>query len=60
MSRIHTLSVTVEFGDCDPAQIVYYPNFFRWMDAASRHYFAAAGVPLWHERQAIDRYARRR
>ena len=49
MSRIHTLSVTVEFGDCDPAQIVYYPNFFRWMDAASRHYFAAAGVPPWHE-----------
>ena len=49
MSRIHTLSVTVEFGDCDPAQIVYYPNFFRWMDASSRHYFAAAGVRLWHE-----------
>ena len=49
MSRIHTLPVSVEFGDCDPAQIVYYPNFFRWMDAASRHFFVASGVPRWHE-----------
>lgn len=24
--------VTVSFGDCDPAGIVYYPNYFRWMD----------------------------
>ena len=40
----------VEFGDCDPAQIVFYPNFLRWMDAASLHYFAAAGVPPWNRR----------
>ena len=25
---------TVEWGDCDPAGIVFYPNYFRWMDAA--------------------------
>ena len=49
MPVTHTYSVNVEFGDCDPAQIVYYPNFFRWMDASSRHFFAAAGVPRWHE-----------
>ena len=24
----------VSFGDCDPAGIVFYPNIFRWMDAA--------------------------
>ena len=24
----------VDWGDCDPAGIVFYPNFFRWMDAA--------------------------
>lgn len=24
----------VEWGDCDAAGIVFYPNFFRWMDAA--------------------------
>jgi 4-hydroxybenzoyl-CoA thioesterase len=44
---IHT--VQVEFGDCDPARIVWFPNFFRWIDAASRHFFAGCGVPPWHE-----------
>ena len=24
----------VEWGDCDPAGIAFYPAFFRWMDAA--------------------------
>jgi 4-hydroxybenzoyl-CoA thioesterase len=41
--------VRVEFGDCDPARIVWFPNFFRWIDAASRHFFIACGVPPWHE-----------
>jgi 4-hydroxybenzoyl-CoA thioesterase len=45
--NVHPISV--EFGDCDPAQIVFYPNFFRWFDAASRHYFAALGVPAWRD-----------
>jgi len=39
----------VEFGDCDPARIVWFPNFFRWIDAASRHFFLQCGVPPWHE-----------
>ncbi len=26
-------AVEVSFGDCDPAGIVFYPNYFRWMDA---------------------------
>ena len=42
-------SVRVEFGDCDPAGIVWFPNFFRWIDAASRHFFAERGVPRWEE-----------
>jgi 4-hydroxybenzoyl-CoA thioesterase len=41
--------ITVEFGDCDPAGIVYFPNFFRWMDSASRHYFVQRGVPPWRD-----------
>ena len=52
MSRHHTSHFTVEFGDCDPAQIVFYPNFFRWMDAASLRFFRAAGVPPWREYEA--------
>jgi 4-hydroxybenzoyl-CoA thioesterase len=27
--------VTVEWGDCDPAGIVYYPAYFRWCDQAA-------------------------
>lgn len=42
-------TVKVEFGDCDPARIVWFPNFFRWIDAASRHFFIECGVPTWTE-----------
>jgi 4-hydroxybenzoyl-CoA thioesterase len=42
-------TVRVEFGDCDPARIVWFPNFFRWIDAASRHFFIECGVPPWSE-----------
>lgn len=47
MEKVYT--VRVEFGDCDPARIVWFPNFFRWIDAASRNFFVACGVPPWHE-----------
>jgi 4-hydroxybenzoyl-CoA thioesterase len=44
---VHT--IRVEFGDCDPARIVWFPNFFRWIDAASRNFFVQCGVPSWQE-----------
>ena len=47
--RTVVYAVRVEFGDCDPARIVWFPNFFRWIDAASRHFFLECGVPPWHE-----------
>ncbi|WP_048441977.1 thioesterase family protein [Caenimonas sp. SL110] len=49
MPKEVTYTLHVEFGDCDPARIVWFPNFFRWIDAASRHFFIACGVPPWHE-----------
>jgi 4-hydroxybenzoyl-CoA thioesterase len=49
MSKEVTYTLPVEFGDCDPARIVWFPNFFRWIDAASRHFFTTCGVPLWSE-----------
>jgi 4-hydroxybenzoyl-CoA thioesterase len=49
MTREVVHTIEVEFGDCDPARIVWFPNFFRWIDAASRHFFVACGVPPWHE-----------
>lgn len=49
MSRSHVYSVNVQFGDCDPAGIVFFPNFSRWMDEASLAFFMACGVPPWRE-----------
>lgn len=36
--------LTVAWGDCDPAQIAFYPNFFAWYDEATWHLFATAGL----------------
>ncbi len=49
MSKTFIYTVRVEFGDCDPAGIVWFPNFFRWIDAASRNFFTQCGVPRWEE-----------
>ncbi|MGB7823313.1 MAG: thioesterase family protein [Candidatus Sulfotelmatobacter sp.] len=43
MNRIR---IRVEFGDCDPAQIVFYANYFRWFDHCTSGLFRAAGLPL--------------
>lgn len=37
MVALNPLLQLVSFGDCDPAGIVFYPNIFRWMDAAFHH-----------------------
>ena len=34
-SIVGTLACQVHWGDCDPAGIIFYPTYFRWMDAAS-------------------------
>ena len=49
MSKTHVYPVNVQFGDCDPAGIVFFPNFSRWMDEASLAFFMACGVPPWRE-----------
>lgn len=49
--RTFVLPQSIEFGDCDPAGIVYYPNFYRWFDRATHHMFAAVG---WSFRQIRD------
>lgn len=39
------IRVTVAFGDCDPAQMIYYPNYFRWFDQATWNLLETAGFP---------------
>ncbi len=49
MSKTIVYSVNVMFGDCDPAGIVFFPNFAKWMDASSLNFFMQSGVPPWRE-----------
>jgi 4-hydroxybenzoyl-CoA thioesterase len=35
-------SVAIEWGDCDPAGIVFYPRYFAMFDASTAALFAAA------------------
>lgn len=44
----------VEWGDCDPADIVYYPNFYRWFDNAAHRIFRQAGFDLAIVREEHD------
>lgn len=47
--RKHMQRLRIAFSDCDPAQIVFFANYFRWFDIASREFFTACGVPSWRE-----------
>jgi 4-hydroxybenzoyl-CoA thioesterase len=38
----HTMRIEIQFGDCDPAGIVYYPNYFRFFDNATAALISAA------------------
>jgi 4-hydroxybenzoyl-CoA thioesterase len=43
---IHRRALTIEWGDCDPAGIVFYPRYFAMFDAATAALFQAAlGMP---------------
>lgn len=35
--------IRVEWGDCDPAGIVYYPRFFEYFDSCTNALFEKAG-----------------
>jgi 4-hydroxybenzoyl-CoA thioesterase len=36
----------IEWGDCDPAGIVFYPRYVEWFDACTTALFLAAGMPI--------------
>ncbi len=40
----------VDFADCDPARIVFYPRYFEWFDRATENLFRECGMAwpqLW-------------
>lgn len=46
-------AVHIEWGDCDPAGIVYYPRFFEFFDASTAALFEKAGLP---KQQLLSKY----
>jgi len=44
---------TIEWGDCDAAGIVFYPNYFRWFDAAFQQLLRQRGLG---QRELGERY----
>jgi 4-hydroxybenzoyl-CoA thioesterase len=50
----NTTRIEIQFGDCDPAGIVYYPNYFRFFDNATAALLSAAfGM---HKRLWVEKY----
>jgi acyl-CoA thioester hydrolase len=37
-------SFTIEWGDCDEAGIVFYPNYFYWLDCTFQQFLRARGL----------------
>lgn len=50
----NTHTQTIEWGDCDPAGIVFYPRYFAYFDACTARLFAAAGFPKFEMLEAFD------
>ena len=42
-SIVGRFACEVYWGDCDPAGIIFYPTYFRWMDAATWAFMASVG-----------------
>ena len=42
---INTKEIRIEWGDCDPAGIVYFPRYFEYFDVATHALFERAGLP---------------
>jgi YbgC/YbaW family acyl-CoA thioester hydrolase len=42
-SIVGVFPTQVHWGDCDPAGIIFYPTYFRWMDAATWAFFESVG-----------------
>lgn len=38
--------LTIVWGDCDDAGIVFYPNFFYWFDSTYHLYLRSRGIDL--------------
>lgn len=52
-ARVFVYRRHISFGDCDPAGIAFYPNFYRWFDEAIHALMIEIG---WGWRRTADEY----
>ena len=53
-SIVGRFACQVHWGDCDPAGMIFYPTYFRWVDAASWALFESVGLtPQWMKAEHI-------
>jgi 4-hydroxybenzoyl-CoA thioesterase len=45
---VHRRDVQIRWGDCDPANIVFYPRYFEMFDDSTSTMFEAAGFSRQH------------
>ena len=45
--------IHIEWGDCDPGEIVYFPRYFEYRDACTHALFERASLP---KRQMLKTY----
>lgn len=50
---INKRSIHIEWGDCDPLGIVYFPRYFEFFDACTNALFETAGMP---KQELLRRY----
>lgn len=44
---VSSRELIVEWGDCDPAGIVFFPRYSVWFDASTHLLFHRAGCAMW-------------
>ena len=52
--RANRRSVHIEWGDCDPLGIVYFPRYFEFFDACTNALFESVGLP---KQEMLENYA---
>ena len=44
MAHRNRVEIRVNWGDCDAAGIIFYPNYFRWFDECTQALLRSVGV----------------
>lgn len=44
--KIHVLDKKIMWGDLDPLGIVFYPNYYRWMDGCAHLFMEGLGLSM--------------